>query len=275
MPFHTKEQLQEQLRAAHDWAALNNPDLLTTGVNPTDIGALAAAAILKNEATGKVDKESIPSPELRAIVKESLKLTANIFTPTGLTAPTLGHFVTANPNFIQDLTDEWEKDKCRALIFAPNISVLKWEEVLGDRYYLDYWQRDNAEELKNQSEDYLYTRGSTIVETINQDDTNNPNTNTTLWTASFIPDQDRPQDLGKSYDDINGETCTISEYNTVQAYKLEQGKELLDIYSRTLQHGVVSGISPLGELGYTRIYGYRHRSSDSRLIVGRRSPGVV
>jgi hypothetical protein len=300
MPFHTKKQLQEQLRAAHEWAALNNPDLLTASVNPTDIGTLAAAAILKNEATGKIAKEpkvkevkevsleSIPNPELRAIVKESLKLTKEIFTGIGLTAPTPGHFVASNPNFIQDLTDEWEKDKGRALIFTPNISGLKWEEVLGDQYYLGGWQRKNAEELKNQSEEYLYTRGSTIVETINRDNTNNPNTtNTTLWTASFILDGNELQDLDKPYNDINGETCTISEYNTLQMYRLKQGKGPVDEGYYAWQHGkipkldgdgnVVGGLSPLGDYHVDRVRGSCSDLSSSNLVpsCGRRLPGVV
>jgi hypothetical protein len=286
MPFSTPDQLQKEINEAHTWAANNNPDVLPK-TDPTDIGRLAAAAIAKNEASGKVDVspaglDTITNLEIRKEAEHAFELSKSIFESHGLTVPTPEDFVAIRPDIYAALVgiyEQMERDgKEPRVVIAPNIDGPKTKDVLGDKYNLLDWQKQNAQELKTQNEQYLKDRGSTVVEINNSDGT------TTLWTISIMPAAPKPQDLNKTYDEIAGQTCTISEYNTLQAYLLVEGKEPIDTSTWTWQHGrinvvkdgkVVGGVSPCGDWRDSRVYanfgvsGYRGSS------LGRRSPGVV
>jgi len=273
-------------------------EALTRNLAPSRAKALLAAAQQTGEITPQdikanrhqIDPLSNLEPEMRERIQQAFSSHEQLFARIGHELPTPADFAQERPDVYLALAEAYTSLEAAgqepAIVISP-LDLPQQELVVlaenltsdptiphnplkaqndGHGLWLSDWYQEHYQELQDQAKDYLEQLGATITRQDGLD-----------YTLSVLPATDQPQDLGKTYNDIDGQTCTADQYQTLQFVRVQQGLPPLDQKNSTWLHGRLDDLSPRGNFGpdLGQVSAYDGGSGNRYSVRGRRLPGVV
>lgn len=205
------------------------------------------------EIAKEYDILSNVEPAMRQRIEQKHNACVKVYERDGIEVPALSEYAAIRPDIYTHLTNVHNQMEIQGkepdIIFYPiNLPLARSQSIAknmtADTTILnnplkvsvgDEWthrfsgESDGFENYlgeisfieEEKEEQYLQSLGATLIEKGN-------GSNSLLWNVAVISATDKPQDLGKSYSDINGQTCTISQYIALQFSRIQTGLSPVD-----------------------------------------------